>query len=177
MPTKTKTKPAARSAEPKDETPEPMKPETPDWVNETPDERVYALNVTDSFGGGEQDVKMTRGEFIRLKRCLAALRGYELRAPLDHWGIAHSEEGRDAALLNITQEEIQMVMDLEYASDMLFLNLRKRLRLGATVESGKWKVWDQDGDIESDEGPVSGSCCRGLNIIETREAETATATT
>jgi hypothetical protein len=77
MPTKTKAtrKPAARSAEPKEKPPEPTMEtaEVPDWVNETPDYKDYSLTMLDPFGSGEQNVQMTRAEFITLKRWLAAL--------------------------------------------------------------------------------------------------------
>src|SRR2546428_1938651 len=95
-------------------------------------------------GGYTQDIDLTRGEFIRLKRWLAALREYDLRTPLNQYHTEclknQTEEQRMAATLEITQEEIQMVMDLERVSDFLCLNLRRRLKLGGAVEPGKWRL-------------------------------------
>jgi|SRR6185295_14095788 len=161
----TKMKPAARSAKPKEkpeETAAPKPAETPDWVNETVDDTSYSLTMYESGGGGSvEDIDMDRGEFIRLKRWLAALRGYELRSPRNSWDYNHggqSPEERQALALNITQLEIQVVMDLEHIADRLVVNLRRRLALGAEIEKGEWHLVSGSSPIDDrDELPYSGS--------------------
>jgi hypothetical protein len=146
------------AAQPREKAPEPTpKPEpieTPDWVNETPDDVEYSMMMYDVGGQCEQEIHMTREEFIRLKRWLAALRVYDLRSPMDRFTAGHvrgkSESEQTAQVLEISQEEIEMVMDLERVSDALVLNIRRRLRLGAAVEPGKWRLFEPaDDTIES----------------------------
>jgi hypothetical protein len=50
--------------------------EIPDWVNKTPDECSYVLSMYETGGGSVDEVWITRDEYIRLKRHLAALRAY-----------------------------------------------------------------------------------------------------
>jgi hypothetical protein len=185
MPTKTKTKPAARSAEPKTKTPEPATPETaeaPDWVNETPDDNSYSLQMHAWDGDNPQSVRMSRREFILTKRMLAALRGLPLGAPREHWDYSpvrtkdHTPEEMQQLTLEITQEELEMVMDFERVSDEMSLNLRRRLRLGAKVEPGKWHLDEGAADIiESYEGETVGTCRCGLDIHLVRETKTGAA--
>ena len=154
--------------------------DTPDWVNKTPDDNIYSLTMYEGGGSSEQEVNLTREEFVRLKRWVAALRGYSMGAPLDHLQysrVTNSPEELKAKELDITQEEIQMVQDAYRVIDVLCLNLRRRLRLGAKVEPGKWVLDETGADtIESYEGRcvVFGGSC-GLDIEESAEEATATA--
>lgn len=47
-----------------------------DWVTDTPPEETYSLTMFGAGGGGEQEIDITRDEYINLKRHLAAWRGY-----------------------------------------------------------------------------------------------------
>jgi hypothetical protein len=169
---------------PKENAPEPTTQETanaPDWVNETPDDTEYLVTMHDQEFQPEQQVNLTRGEFIRLKRWLAALRGYSLGTPLDEFA-AHNlknkpEHEQEFRRITITQEEIEIVMDIERVGDELCLNLRRRLKEGATVEPGKWRLSDECHDsIESfEQATVAGAERCGLEIILTRETKTGAA--
>jgi hypothetical protein len=57
--TKTETPPAA----------------VPDWVNETPAEAVYSLEMWDSDSTAVEEIYLTRGEYTDLKQHLATMRG------------------------------------------------------------------------------------------------------
>jgi hypothetical protein len=148
----------------------------PDWVNATPDDNEYTLLMWDSGGDSVQQVEITRGEFITVKRWLAALRGYYLTAPMNEWD-SHflkdlTETERSAKVLGITQEEIQMMLGLEKVADTLALNARRRLQRGATVEPGEWTVCHHGStDIEKYEKEqlAGGSRC-GLEIVPVEEA-------
>jgi hypothetical protein len=145
--------------------------EVPGWINETPDERVYQLVIFDGDGDCRQEVDTTRKEFITLKRCLAALRGYELMAPGDHTEIQARtlrDDGGKASTLEIRQYEISMVMDLEQALDRLVLNLKSRLAQGAEVETGTWRLHDDGSRIEDYDGETAGIGRCGLDIVQTR---------
>jgi hypothetical protein len=168
----------------KKETPEPTTPaataEVPDWVNETPDDTEYILAMHDQEFQIEQEVNLTRGEFIRLKRWLAALRGYSLGTPLDKFA-AHNlkskpEHEQEFRRIAITQEEIEMVIDIERVGDELALNIRRRLKEGAAVEPGKWQLDGTEDAIESYEGgTVAGSSRCGLDIHLVSREKTSTA--
>jgi hypothetical protein len=57
--------------------------ETPDWVTETPElNSGYSLMMEDQ-SIWEQDIQLTRTEYIALKAHLAKLRGYVSVAPSD----------------------------------------------------------------------------------------------
>jgi hypothetical protein len=143
MPTKNKTKPAARSAEPKPATPEPEP--TPEWVNETPDDNDYQLIMYAWDGDNPQSLHMTRREFITLKRCLAALRGYPLAAPREHFEYSTGQ----------------------YVLNVLVANLRQRLQQGAPTNVGKWRLSDDGSEIEAHR--ISGIGINGLDIDEVKE--------
>ncbi len=53
-----------------------MPDEIPDWVEETPHDTLYTLEMYEGTGGSAQEVTLSREEFIELKRHLAAVRGY-----------------------------------------------------------------------------------------------------
>ena len=55
-------------------------PGLPDWAIETPGEMMYDLEMCDPWKGCVDGVKLTRQEFIALKRRLAEMRGYKLSA-------------------------------------------------------------------------------------------------
>jgi hypothetical protein len=159
------------------EKPEPTTPaETiaaPDWVNETPDDNSYSLNMYAWDGDNPQSVSMSRREFIMTKRLLAALRGLPLGAPREHWDYSHvpaqdhlTPEKVRQLTLEITQEELEMVMDFERVGDELCLNIRRRLKEGASIEAGKWQVSEEGDGVESYEGETTGTCRCGLQIIE-----------
>jgi len=138
----------------------------PDWVNETPDETSYALQMNDQNFQPEQEIHLTRGEYVRLKRWLAALRGYDLETPLDQWRADSlknkPQSNQEYEKIAITQEEIQMVIDLEEVANFLVKNLRRRLKEGARVDPGKWEL-DDDGS-EITETHLLGSTRDGLSI-------------
>ena len=48
----------------------------PHWVDNTPDEDWYRLVMYEGGGMAEQSIEIDRAEFIHLKGCLAAHRGY-----------------------------------------------------------------------------------------------------
>jgi hypothetical protein len=98
---------------------------------------------------------MRRTEYITLKRCLAAWRGYQLTAPLDRFE-RFNEPERTAKELDITQQEIRMALDLEHVADALALNFRRRLQRCATVEAAEFQLDDR---------------CAGGRTIEEYEAE------
>jgi hypothetical protein len=50
------------------------KPAKPDWLDETPRETEYLLLMNDGAGESQQEIDMTREEFIALKRHLATIR-------------------------------------------------------------------------------------------------------
>lgn len=176
---KTNKKPAARSAEPKTKSQKTMRETVigPDWVNETPDATDYSL-MMNTRGDCEQDIPMTREEFIRLKRCLAALRGLPLGAPREHWDYHHTslrerspEELMELAL-EITQEEIQIALDLHQACSVLVMNFRRRLKIGAQVEAGKWEFHDEGEATAEDTADcsVDGGYISGLDIHSAKTA-------
>jgi len=137
--------------------PEPT--EAPDWANETPGDNIYALIINAALGECLEDLKLSRKEYVMLKRCLAALRGYDLQAPADH----PTSDGKDE--IEITQEEIQMVAELTVAIDSFFVNLNKRLTEGATVEPGKWGLKSDGSDYrEFYDLPMDGWIRYGLDI-------------
>jgi hypothetical protein len=150
----------------------PVEVEAPDWVNVTPDDNSYGLTMWEGGGGNEQEIDITRDEFIRLKRFLAALRDYELSMT----PINAIQVGKITSLdsIEITQDEAQMLMDFEYAVDRLFLNFRKRLKDGACIEEGKWKISDEEAEnIEFYKERVSGSRRCGLLIDSAEVAASA----
>jgi hypothetical protein len=162
-----KTKPSARSAEPKEQPePTPESAQVPDWVNVTPDEPEYSLTMFDQGLEPEQEINLTRGEFIRLKRWVAALRSYGLRTPMDH----KPKEQQEFSTITITQEEIEMAIDLESVADTLALNFRRRLREGAKVEAGKWHFDETAADtIENyEQDSISGFGRCGLDVCEVK---------
>jgi hypothetical protein len=53
-----------------------MPDETPDWVNDTPDECCYDLTMFDSGGGSIEESHIDRAEYLALKAKLAEMRGY-----------------------------------------------------------------------------------------------------
>ena len=69
-----------RQTEPKQ--PEEDEEEIPDWLDKTPEETEYSLEM--SAGGGSMDllqhIYLDRDEFIRLKEYLAEIRGYRKAA-------------------------------------------------------------------------------------------------
>jgi len=148
----------------------PIETEAPDWVNVTPGEASYGLAMWEGGGGEEQRADLSREEFVLLKRLVAALRGYELRAPLDAW---ERNQRDDAYRLRIAQDEIKMVLGLESAMDALCLNFRKRLNLGASVEEGKWRLENQQGADDMALDDISGINRRGLGIYSAEEAKSA----
>src|ERR1017187_1046518 len=60
-----------KKTEPKPEPP----PAVPEWVNETPAEAVYSLEMWDSDSTAVEDIYLTRAEYIALKQHLATMRG------------------------------------------------------------------------------------------------------
>jgi hypothetical protein len=125
--------------------PEPK--EGPTWVDVTPNDVTYSLIMWASDGDCEEEVYINRKEFIEMKRCLGALRGYALHTPIDRrsWDPHPRSDGPSDAE-EISQEEIQMVAELAVATDSLFVNLKKRLTEGATVEPGKWELKNDSED-------------------------------
>ena len=58
-------------------------PDIPDWVEETPTVCEYCLTMWDNgVTIPEQDIELTRDEFLNLKRRLAELRGYPVPADM-----------------------------------------------------------------------------------------------
>lgn len=179
-----KLKPAALKASRKIETTEskpveqkPRDNEAPDWVNGTPNDTEYALQMWGSDGNDLQCVNLTRQEFITLKRWLAGLRRHYLLSPMDGWERRNledkSEAEQTADVLRITQEEIQMMVDLDRVADELALNVRRRLQRGAVVEPGKWELSDvAAAAIEEYEGPTGGSDRCGLSVLLAEDAAT-----
>jgi hypothetical protein len=55
----------------------------PEWVNETPDECSYDLIMFDAGGGSEEEIHLSRAEYIALKKLLAAMRGYNVWSAVD----------------------------------------------------------------------------------------------
>ena len=58
----------------------PCEKEAPEWLNETPEEIEYSLEVTDFDAAHDQQLQkvlVTRVEYIALKTQLAKMRGYE----------------------------------------------------------------------------------------------------
>jgi hypothetical protein len=165
--TKTTKKPAARaSRKPKlleIAAPEPeglkiLEPtEGPGWVNSTPNEVEYNLLMTAPGGESQECLPLTRREFVMLKRCLAASLGYELRIPTDHC----SSDAKD----EITQEEIEMVLDLTVAADSFFVNFKKRMAEGVAVQPGKWSVSNDSDDYrENYESNITSWDKNGIRI-------------
>jgi hypothetical protein len=179
---RTTTKPAARASrkrspknipqlQPIKAAEKPNPPETgevPEWVNETPRGQSYDLTMFEGDGDPSQDIDLTRYEFITLKRCLAALRNNGplwLDVPINTTTI-HSERPLTKRP-QITQGEVQIVLDLDGAVEMLMLNLKLRLQRGAEVEPGDWSLSDDGSDCESHHVSGLGRC--GLDINETAE--------
>jgi hypothetical protein len=52
--------------------------EIPDWVNDTPDEFTYDMSMWDPGGTTEENIDISRDEYIALKSHLAALRQYKI---------------------------------------------------------------------------------------------------
>jgi hypothetical protein len=180
-----KTKSNDQAAPKKAATPQGNAPEStipgpidPDWVNDTPNDTMYSLTMFGPDGGAEQDIELTRGEFVRMKRWVAALRGYHLTAPVSPLGLLNfkDEAARIEAELRVTQEEIEMLIDVERIADTLALNFRRRLKLGAMIESGKWQLSGAEDSIESYEGETVGTNRCGVDIhLTERETKTGTA--
>jgi hypothetical protein len=58
--------------------------EIPDWVDETPESKTYDLIMWEGDGGmSEQEIRISRAEFVALKAHLAALRGYTVTSAED----------------------------------------------------------------------------------------------
>lgn len=55
-----------------------MPEKLPEWIHQTPEETSYALLMWEPDGGCEQEIELTRSEYIKLKQYLALLRGYPL---------------------------------------------------------------------------------------------------
>ena len=68
---KTQTKPTTTTAA----APATPAPEVPDWVNDTPHQETYELEMYQE-GGTVESIEMTRDEYISLKQNLARMRGY-----------------------------------------------------------------------------------------------------
>jgi len=171
---KTQSKRTPRKAEqPKpaavqpDSTPKPVA--APDWANVTPDDNDYKLIMFLSSGIGEQEIKLSREEFVLAKRVVAAKRGYELLAPRDEYTSGHCNELQK---IEITQDDIQMVMDLENVVSFLISNIRRRLKDGATIEDGDWQLRDDESEIER--GQIGSLDRDGLRIGSAEEEEFAT---
>jgi hypothetical protein len=160
----TKPKPAAPKADRKPATQEkgahPPVP-APDWVNVTPDDVEYRLNMASTADGELQALDLSRAEFILVKRILAVSRGYAvgLMAPLDKWQVRQDgSKGR-----NIRQEEIQMLMTLNDVVGRLIVNFRLRLRDGATVENGPWTLQDEGPETVDEYAQKLDLDCPGLS--------------
>lgn len=54
-----------------------------DWLNQTPPEEEYCLLFLDGEGEHQQEITMTRSEYISLKRELARMRGLTPNSPKD----------------------------------------------------------------------------------------------
>lgn len=56
----------------------PATAESPEWIEETPEETSYNLTMFDEGGAPVQDIELTRDEYIKLKRVLARVRGFDV---------------------------------------------------------------------------------------------------
>ena len=54
--------------------------EVPDWVNDTPRDIDYDLQMYEAHEGEMEHIALTRGEYIQIKAHLAAMRGYAQKA-------------------------------------------------------------------------------------------------
>lgn len=72
----------------------------------------------------------------------------------------------------ITQAELQAVLDDEAAIDRKMLEIRRQLKRGATIEPGQLTA-DFDGDPDGDElePGVSGFGSMGVSIFPTKTAQ------
>ncbi len=65
-----------QSAPPAQPQPEPQ---TPRWLKETPEDHIYFLEIMcPDQAGFAEEIRMTRAEYIALKRHLATMRGLPL---------------------------------------------------------------------------------------------------
>ena len=123
-----------KKTQPKPETPPAA---APDWVNETPAEAVYSLEMWDSDSTAVEDIYLTRAEYVALKQHLAAMRG-----------IAPAGPGAPDVL---RQAELQSVFDDLEIINLKILGYRRRILAGATIEDGplttEWE--DQEPGDES----------------------------
>jgi len=55
-----------------------MNTEIPEWVDKTPDPPEYDLVMWDAGGSSEENIEVTREEYIALKAHLAGMRGYRI---------------------------------------------------------------------------------------------------
>jgi hypothetical protein len=69
----------------------------PDWAEFTPESPTYDLIMFDGGGASEQEVALTRDEFLALKRHLAAMRGYTAAEPMTHIGVITLARDRASA--------------------------------------------------------------------------------
>jgi hypothetical protein len=84
----TKTRQTKRNPAPEPETitqpaaPEPQtkQAEVPEWVNDTPRDIDYDLQMYEDHEGEMEHIALTRGEYIQIKAHLAAMRGYTQKA-------------------------------------------------------------------------------------------------
>jgi hypothetical protein len=61
--------------------PNPPPAMVPEWVTDTPEDIYYDLTMIEVYGGADQQISLTRDEFIALKDHLAKMRGYVAGQP------------------------------------------------------------------------------------------------
>lgn len=97
--------------------------QTPDWIDETPEELPTKYEIVMWVGeGDEQNIGITRAEYIALKQHLAKLRGYDV--PPDDEPPAAAEQLEAEETADETQDEESADRDLE----LLVSTCRKLLK-------------------------------------------------
>jgi hypothetical protein len=135
----------------------------PDWVNKTPPDHCYSLDMYENSDYSTESVALARTEYITLKQYVAGLRGIVPTVP----------EAPDV----IQQTELRSVFDDLEIINLKILGYRRRILAGAAVEPGplttKWEGEEPGPESPRDDGWMNFNAY-GLNICAA-EASTAAA--
>lgn len=89
--------------------------EVPDWVDETWPDHTYKMTVFASGDCSEEEIEITRHEYITLKTHLAAMRGYRAPSFADAW---REMKGHDRLDAYYDEDDQQVAMHIQTARDI-----------------------------------------------------------